>query len=140
MGSGSTRKVAAHWFDALSNGRFDEAADLLAPDVEWINYSVVPGYNDAMPWIGTYVGRGAVMESLKTFLGVADVQRESLDKLIVDGEDAIGIVCERSVVRATGQAFEIEFIQHLTIRDGKIVRWKSYTDPSPILRAIKGAA
>jgi ketosteroid isomerase-like protein len=44
------------------------------------------------------------------------------------------------VVKKTGQAFDIEFIQWLTVRGGRIVRWKSFTDPSQILRAIDGSA
>jgi ketosteroid isomerase-like protein len=41
------------------------------------------------------------------------------------------------VVKATGKAFEIEFVQWLKVRNGKIVRWKSYTDPSEIIRAME---
>jgi ketosteroid isomerase-like protein len=52
----------------------------------------------------------------------------------------MGVLHERSTVKRTGMAFEIEFVQWLTVRDGKIVRWKSFTDPSQILRAIKGEA
>ena len=48
------------------------------------------------------------------------------------------MIAERGVVRATGLPYAIEFVQWLTIRDGKIVRWKSYTDPSSIERAICG--
>lgn len=134
------RSVATRWFQAMGRGDIETARRCLAPDVEWINYSVVPGYNDLMPWIGTVHGVDAVMDSFRVFTGVADVKHEELVQLIVDGDEAIGIVHERSVVKATGAEFDIEFVQHLTIRGGKIVRWKSYTDPSPILRAMRDAA
>lgn len=132
------RTVAGRWFGALGSGQIDVAISCLAPDVEFINYTVVPGYNDIMPWIGTYHGPDAVYQSFKVFTGVADVLKEELINLAVDGESAVGVVHERSRVKATGVEFEIEFIQWLTVRNGKIVRWKSYTDPSPILRAMKG--
>lgn len=135
-----TRAVATKWFDALTHGRYEEALSCLDPNVEWINYKILPGYNDAMPWIGTVHGPDAVVASLKIFTGVCDVQKEELLKLAVDGEEAAGVIHEMSEVKATGVKFEIEFIQWLTIRGGKIVRWKSYTDPSPILKAIKGDA
>ncbi|UKY47783.1 nuclear transport factor 2 family protein [Streptomyces inhibens] len=136
----TTRETATGWFSALTSGDADRALGYLADDIEWVNYTPVPGYNDRMPWIGTYHGPAAVLDSLKVFLDVVDVGTEELVELIVEGDQAIGILYEKSVVKKTGQAFEIEFIQRLTVRDGKIVRWKSYTDPSQILRAIDGRA
>ncbi|MEU9125487.1 nuclear transport factor 2 family protein [Streptomyces sp. NPDC048506] len=136
----STRETAAGWFSALTSGDAARAAEHLADDIEWINYAPVPGYNDRMPWIGTYHGPAAVLDSLKVFLDMVEVGKEELVDLVVEGDEAIGILHEKSVVKETGQSFEIDFIQHLTVRDGKIVRWKSYTDPSQILRAIDGRA
>jgi ketosteroid isomerase-like protein len=133
-----TRAVATTWFDALTHGRYEQALACLDADVEWINYKILPGYNDAMPWIGTVRGPAAVVASLQTFTGVCDVETEELVRLAVDGAEAAGVIHEMSRVKATGMAFEIEFVQWLTVRDGKIIRWKSYTDPSPILKAIKG--
>jgi ketosteroid isomerase-like protein len=135
-----TRAVATRWFHALSTGDIETTADCLAPSVEFINYTPVPGYNDVMPWIGTYHGADAALASFRVFISVCDPQVEELVKLAVDGAEAAGVIRERGVVRATGLAYEIEFIQWLTIRDGKIVRWKSYTDPSSIIRALRGGA
>ncbi|MCC9312446.1 nuclear transport factor 2 family protein, partial [Kitasatospora sp. RB6PN24] len=133
-----TRAVAERWFTALFTGDFPTALDCLAEDVEFINYAPVPGYNDDMAWIGTYHGRQAVLDSLGVFTSVAQVDKEELVRISVDGEFAAGVVHERSTIKATGLPFEIEFVQWLTVRDGKIVRWKSYTDPSQIIRAIRG--
>jgi len=133
-----TRRVAQGWFDALTGGDIQTALAYLDEDIEFINYTPVPGYNDDMAWIGTYRGRDAAFGSFQVFVGACDVQVEELVALVVDGQEAMGVIHEVSVVRDTGQRFEIEFIQRLTIRDGKIVRWKSYTDPSPIIRALRG--
>ncbi|MDG4861814.1 nuclear transport factor 2 family protein [Streptomyces sp. T-3] len=133
-----TRTVAERWFTALTTGDFETALATLADDVEWINYAPVPGYNDDMKWIGTVRGREAVLGTLQTFTGAVDVKFEKLINLVVDGDQAAGVIHEQSVVKETGQEFEIEFIQWLTVRDGQIVRWKSYTDPSQIIRALRG--
>ncbi|MCC7372674.1 MAG: ankyrin repeat domain-containing protein [Chloroflexi bacterium] len=136
--SGATRAVAERWFAALTGGDIPTALACLDADVEWINYKPVPGYNDAMPWIGTQRGPDAVLASLKVFVGVCQARDERLVTLAVDGESAAGVIAERGIVCATGLPYEIEFIQWLTVRGGKIVRWKSYTDPSSIVRAIHG--
>ncbi|MGE3908661.1 MAG: ankyrin repeat domain-containing protein [Chloroflexota bacterium] len=135
---GSTRSVAERWFAALTGGDIAAALACLAPDVEWINYTPVPGYNDAMPWIGTQHGPDAVLESFKVFRSVCEPQDERVVTLVVDGENAAAVIAESGIVPATGLDYDIEFIQWLTVRDGKIVRWKSYTDPSSIVRAIRG--
>jgi ketosteroid isomerase-like protein len=134
----STRDVAERWFTALAGGDMQTALTCLADDVEWINYRVIPGYNDVMPWIGTRRGPAAVLASFQRFISVCEPQDERLIKLAVDGVEAAGVVAEQGIVRATGLPYAIEFIQWLTIRDGKIVRWKSYTDPSAIEKAILG--
>ena len=134
----STRAVAESWVTALIEHDLDTALGLLAPDVEFINYTPIPGYNDDMKWIGTYHGREAVLASLKVFAGQCEVHDEKLLKLVVEGNEAMAVVHEISVAKATGCEFEVEFIQWLTVRDGQIVRWKSFTDPSSIVRAIRG--
>jgi ketosteroid isomerase-like protein len=134
----STRAVAEGWVAALIKHDLDTALSLLAPDVEFVNYTPIPGYNDDMKWIGTYRGREEVLASLKVFAGQCEVHDEKLVKLVVEGNEAMAVVHEVSVARATGVEFEVEFIQWLTVRDGQIVRWKSFTDPSSIVRALRG--
>ena len=133
-----TRAIAEKWFAAIAAGDGATAATCLDENVEWINYERVEGHNDIMPWIGTYHGRDAVMASFGVFLSIAEVKYEKLVRLLVNGEEAAGVVHEISTVRKTGKNFEIEFVQWLTIRNGKIVRWKSYTDPSSIIAAMEG--
>jgi ketosteroid isomerase-like protein len=134
----ATREVAQAWFDALLSGDMETAARLLAPDVRFINHTPVPGFNTDMEWIGTHVGRKAALDSFETFIGICDVQQEELVDLVVEGDEAMGIIHEVSAVRANGARFEIEFVQRLTIRDGHIVQWRSYSDSAAIVRALRG--
>jgi ketosteroid isomerase-like protein len=132
----TTRKVALAWFEHMSAGQVQEALQLCAEDIEFINYEPVPGYNTRMPWIGTKHGPAETLASFGQFVGVAEVGSEQLVKLIIEGDTAVGIVHEVSTIRETGRSFDIEFVQVLTVQDGKIRRWKSYTDPSRILQAM----
>ncbi|MCR6487380.1 nuclear transport factor 2 family protein [Amycolatopsis sp. OK19-0408] len=135
--AGSTRATAQAWFDRVCDGAVAEAADLLGDDVEWVNFVGVPGHHDCMPWIGTYHGPAAVLASFEAFTSVCDVRHKELRRLVVDGDQAVGVVHEKGVARGTGVAFEIEYVETLTVRDGRIVRWKSYTDPCSIIRALR---
>ncbi|APU13579.1 MULTISPECIES: nuclear transport factor 2 family protein [Actinoalloteichus] len=134
----TTAEVALRWFNALSSGDIDAALELAADDIEFVNYTPVPGYNTDMPWIGTHLGRDAVRRSFEEFGRVVAVDYAELIRIAVDRNSAAGVIREISTVRETGLKFEIEFVQWLTVQDGKIVYWKSYTDPSEILRALRG--
>lgn len=138
--SEDTRAVAEMWFAALTSGDIDTAFSLLSDDVEWVNYTPVPGYNTDMPWIGTYRGREAVVETFQIFTSLVTVRKEELVRLVVDGDEAAGVIHELSTVKSTGLDFDIEFVQWLTVSNGKIARWKSYTDASQIIRALRGDA
>ncbi len=132
-----TRATALAWFDRVCGGDVARAADLLGEDVEWVNFVGVPGHHDCMPWIGTYHGPAAVLASFEAFTSVCEVRHKELRRLVVDGDHAVGVVHEKGVARGTGVAFEIEYVECLTVRDGRIVRWKSYTDPCAIIRALR---
>lgn len=136
----TTGAVARAWFDALLRGDVETAGSLLDKDVVFINHTPVPGFNTDMKWIGTHVGRQAALDSFGVFAGLVDVQQEELVGLVVDGEEAMGIIHEISAVRGNGARFEIEFIQRLTIRDGRIVQWRSYSDSAAIVRALRREA
>ncbi|WP_158674727.1 nuclear transport factor 2 family protein [Streptomyces hoynatensis] len=136
----STREVAQAWFDALLGGDVEAAGRLLAPDVRFINHTPVPGFNTDMVWIGTHHGRQAALDSFATFVSICDVREEELVGLVVDGEEAMGIIHEVSHVRRNGARFEIEFVQRLTVRDGRIVQWRSYSDSAAIVRALREEA
>jgi uncharacterized protein len=138
--SPTAREIAETWFRAVFSGDVETALTLLHDDIEFVNYTPVPGYNTDMRWIGTHRGPAEVVRCFEVFLGTCEVRHECVRRLVVDGDEVMGVVHEISVVRETGREFEIEFIQHLTVRHGKIVRWKSYTDPSQIIRAIREPA
>ena len=133
-----TLEVARAWFDALLAGDVETAGSLLAEDVRFINHTRVPGFNTDMKWIGTHHGRKAALESFGVFVSICEVQQEELVKLIVDDDEAIGIIHEVSEVRDTGVTFETEFIQRLTVHNGQIVQWRSYSDSAAIVRALRG--
>lgn len=136
----STRSTAEGWLRALITGDLEAAVEYLAPDVEFINHTPVPGYNTDMVWIGTHRGREAVARSILQFVELIEVLSEEVVALIVEGEDAIAVVHEISRGRRTGVEFEVEFIQRMTIRDGQIVRWRSFTDSASIVRSLRGVA
>lgn len=133
----ASERIATQWFAALDRGDIHGAMALLAPDVEWVNLPKVPGVSDIIPWLGTCHGVDEVLASFRTRDTVAEVQLFKPGKLVVQGDQAFGTVHDVSRVKSTGAEFDIEFATWMQIHDGKIVKWKSYCDPSPIIAAFR---
>ena len=95
----ATRETALRWYKAQASGDVETLMDCLDPDIEFINYNVVPGGNDAMPWIGHFKGFDETVASFKTFIDTCEPQEEQLLRLVCQGEHAAGAVHEISRVR-----------------------------------------
>lgn len=130
--------VARTWFSSLDNGDYATAMGCLAENIEWVNIAPVKGVSDVIPWIGTAHGIKEVTEAFRSRDAHIDLKLFKPVSLIVQGNEACGTIHEISVVKATGIAFEITFATWMKIAAGKIVRWQSFCDPSPIIAAFRG--
>ncbi len=138
MSQKETQKVAQKWFDALERADNETAMSCLADHIEWINIQPVEGVSDIIPWIGTSHGIAEVTQSFQTRDGVAEVKLFKPVDLVVQGDKAFGTVHDITTVKATGLTFDITFATWMQVSRGKIVKWKSYCDPSPIIAAFRG--
>ena len=133
----TSEQIATQWFSALDRGDIDGAVALLAPDVEWVNLPKVPGLSDIIPWLGTCHGVEEVLASFRTRDAVVEVQVFEPGTLVVQRDQAFGTVHDVSRIKSTGALFDIEFATWMQIQNGKIIKWKSYCDPSPIIVAFR---
>lgn len=133
-----TRDVAEDWFESLQRGEFEHALSLVDDNVVWENISPTPGVTDMAPWLGVYHGLEAVKTSLDVWTKHCEMLSYTPYKIVVDGEDAIGLIHEHAKYRANNNEYNLYASTHLKIRDGKIVNWRVYWDPSPLVAAYKG--
>ena len=138
MSQAETQKVTETWFNALDKADYATAMACLADDIEWINLQPVKGVSDIIPWIGTSHGVAEVTESFQTRDRIAEVKLFKPISLVVQGDRAFGTVHDITTVNATGLTFDITFATEMKVSGGKIVWWKSYCDPSPIIAAFRG--
>jgi len=128
VSSDTTRSVAEQWFRALRSGHGEEALSCLDKDVVWINNPPEAGLSDIIPWLGEYRGIEAVRKTFAVWAERAEVRSFELRKLVIDGDEALGVVHEVAEVKATALCYDIEFIQRFRVGDSKIVFWTSYWD------------
>jgi ketosteroid isomerase-like protein len=132
-----TQQVVSQWFEALGRGDVDAALQCMADDVRWENIEKVDGVSDIIPWLGGFQGRDGVAEAFRLRDGVVEVQEFEMSDLVVQDDKAVAMVHERTRVNATGKLFEIDFVSWYEVRNGKIVRFRAFTDSAPIVAAMR---
>jgi ketosteroid isomerase-like protein len=137
MSTEITRQVANQWFENLGVGKFDEALSLVDGDVVWENNATVPGVTDLAPWLGSYKGLPAVLDSFKVWGRYSKMLTMEVQDMVVEDDKAIAIVHEHAQCLANNNEYDLYVATQLVIGNGKIVKWKVWWDPSPLIRAYK---
>lgn len=133
-----TKEVAEDWFQSLRRKEFERALNLVDENVEWENISSTKGVTDIAPWLGTFHGLDAVKESFDVWAKYSEMLTFTPYELMIDGDTALGMVHEHARCLANGHEYNLYVATQLTIRKGKIVKWRVYWDPSPLVAAYKG--
>jgi ketosteroid isomerase-like protein len=133
----TTRQIAEAWFSALEQSELLEAQALLDENVLWENIPVTPGVSDLAPWLGTYRGVPAVMKSIEVWAKHARLLSFELQRLIVDGPEAVGIVREHAQCVANGNEYVVHAAESIRVEGGKITHYRVYWDVSPLIKAFR---
>ena len=83
-------------------------------------------------------GLPAVKESFDVWAAHSEMLTFTPYQIMVDGDSAMGLVHEHARCLANGREYDLYVATYLRIRDGKIVNWRVYWDPSPLVAAYKG--
>jgi ketosteroid isomerase-like protein len=131
------RQVAEAWFSNLERGNVSGAQALLDENVLWENIPATPGVSDLAPWLGTHHGVAEVMESINKWASYARLLSYRLVRLLVDGQEAVGIVHEHAQCLANKNEYDTYAAANLTIEDGRITHYRTYWDISPLIKAFQ---
>jgi hypothetical protein len=135
-GSGAeagVREIVEAFFAASAGGDTGAAAALFADEVDWL----IPG-NANLAWTGPRTRRAEIAEVLG-IIGGLHVPGESeaqVDKVLVDGCDAVTLGRIAHTVKATGTHYSMLVAFHFTVRDGKIVRLHMFEDTYLVSKAV----
>jgi ketosteroid isomerase-like protein len=120
------RRAAA----AMISGDAATALSLLDPEIEW--HATVGGIDEGRVYRGPEEVAKAFADYFETWERIELRVDELLD---TDGEDVVTLWHERARGRKSGAVVETDTGTVNTIRNGKIVRVRSYMDRSEALRA-----
>ncbi|MEU0970759.1 nuclear transport factor 2 family protein [Streptomyces sp. NPDC005917] len=134
-----THAVVEELLRRIGGGAPERIAELYAEDADWrLNWPQDEHDRPDTPWITHRSGRAAAAAHYRDLAehhvpGRADTR---IERVLVDGDDAVVLGEIRQTARPTGRSYHARFALHLTVRDGLVVRHHVYEDSLAVARAF----
>ena len=126
-------KTVKRAYAAFKSGDMATLMSTYADDVTWEVYGP-----STIPTAGTRRGLAGVQEFFGTLDSTMTVQSFEANEFIAQGDQVVVLGEYAWTVKATGRSFKSNFAHVSTLRDGKIVRFREYTDTAAGAAAFAG--
>ncbi|TDB96637.1 ketosteroid isomerase [Nonomuraea longispora] len=136
-----TRGTVRELLRRIAEGDHDGAADLFAEPVDW-RLSWPEEGCPQVPWIRPRSSRAEVADHFRVLEAhhVPELNGTSVDRVLVDGADAVVLGEIAQTARGSGTAYRSPFALHLTVEDGLITRYHIYEDSLTVAGALATAS
>ena len=126
-------QVVKDGYAAYSRGDIPGLLALLAEDIEW----QIPG--PGLSLAGTYRGRDGVANFFQKLTAEIEIQDFQPREFVADGDRVLVVGWERAKVKAN-RTVELDWIMSFTVRNGKVAKFREYTDTKAVADAYGAAA
>ena len=118
-------EIVRRIFKAFVEGDLSTFRELLHEEVE-VNYA--PTYS-GVPWAQrSWRGRDEALQAVKILTDQLEFEVFEPDEFIAGNHSVVVLGHERCRIKATGRVVEASWAQVFTLRDGKISRYREYSD------------
>jgi ketosteroid isomerase-like protein len=128
-------KVVQDAYASFGRGDIQSLLDSLDENVEWI----LPG-EGLIPQAGIYHGRDGVARFFQPLSETTEFSAFEPGEFIAQGDYVIALGTYKGSAKATGRSFEANWAMSFVIRDGKVVKFREYTDTGAIAPAFVASA
>ncbi|SEG76483.1 hypothetical protein SAMN04489712_111169 [Thermomonospora echinospora] len=132
-----TRRTVEELLDRIGAGEPERIAEMFAEPVEWGLSWPAEGH-PALPWIRPRSNRADVADHFRQLddFHVREKNGTTVDRILVDGADAVVLGRIVQTVKATGREYASPVALHLTVENGLISRYHIYEDSLTIAEAL----
>lgn len=135
----TTRAVIEELLRRLGAGDPERIAELYAEQGDWkLSWPQDEHGRPATPWIRHRATRADAAAHYRELAAhhLPGQAATEVERILVDGADAVVLGEIRQTARATGRPYRARFALHLTVEDGLIVRHHVYEDSLAVARAF----
>jgi uncharacterized protein len=134
MSEQQNTQIVKDAYAAFGRGDIQSLIKACADDVEW----VLPG-EGLIPQSGTYRGHGGVGRFFEKLAQSLEFSSFEPRTFVAQGDTVVAQGYYRGKAKQTGKSFESEWAMAFTIRDGKVSKFREYTDTATIASAYAAA-
>jgi ketosteroid isomerase-like protein len=132
MSESGNVQVVKDAYGAFLQGNIDGVLALVDEGVEW---HAVKGTEGVVPHAGVRQGRSAVAGFFAQLATTLEFTRFEPREFIAQGDQVVAIGDYAANVTPTGRSVTSDWVMVFTIRNGKIVRFREWTDSAQLVRA-----
>jgi hypothetical protein len=115
-------RIVQEGYAAFGRGDIAAALSNYADDVDW----AMPGSPDVIPYAGQRHGRDGVAQFYSTFAQTEEVEQMELQDFMAQGDKVAVFGHYKGRVKSTTRSYTKDFIHVITLRDGKVVKFREY--------------
>ncbi|MEV6758565.1 nuclear transport factor 2 family protein [Streptomyces sp. NPDC051214] len=138
--STNTRAVVQELLRRIGEGNPERIADLYAEQGDWkLDWPESEHGRTATPWIRHRSTRADAAAHYRELAEnhVPEHAATEVERILVDGSDAVVLGEIRQTARPTGRAYKARFALHLTVEDGLVTRHHVYEDSLAVAQAFE---
>ncbi|AQW52182.1 MULTISPECIES: nuclear transport factor 2 family protein [Streptomyces] len=135
----TTHALVAELLRRIGEGDPERIAELYAERSDWkLDWPEAEHGRPATPWIRHRSTRADVAAHFRELARhhVPEQAATEVERILVDGDDAVVLGEIRQTARATGRAYRARFALHLTLEGGLFTRHHVYEDSLAVVQAF----
>lgn len=134
MSSNSPLQTVQEMYAAFGTGDVPAILARVAPDVDWVVYGPAE-----LPFTGDFSGHDGVLRFFQTIGQISAHTAFEPREFVVDGDSVVAFGHEAGTIRETGRPFGSNWAHSFTFGDGKVIRFRLFTDTANYLDAFQPA-
>lgn len=133
MGEKSNVEVVRGIYGAFLRNDLPAVLDGLTEDVEWTWYGP-----SGIPFSGTWRGREGVAKWFGIIAETVEFRRWDPGdfEFVAQGETVVVLGHEQDTAKPTGRKFDQRWVQAMTLRNGKVARFRQFSDTAAVAAAF----
>ncbi|MEU5268041.1 nuclear transport factor 2 family protein [Streptomyces hygroscopicus] len=135
----TTRALVEELLRRIGEGDPERIAELYAERSDWkLDWPEAEHGRAATPWIRHRSTRADVADHFRELARhhVHEQAATEVERILVDGDDAVVLGEIRQTARSTGRAYRARFALHLTLENGLVTRHHVYEDSLAVAQAF----
>ena len=132
MSEKENTKRVQKMFEAFGKGEISFILNSVADDVDW--QIVGPG---EIPHAGPHRGRDQVGKFFEQIATGSEIVKFEPKEYVAEGDKVVAFGRYAGKAKATGRSYETDWAMVFTFRDGKVIRFREYSDTANLAAAYR---